>query len=171
MDENIKIQPGDFILFHGPNWFARLIRFGQALRFRGEREKYAYWNHAAIVVDIDSRGHPVIVEAAERVKKGSLWQLYDEHDFVMMNVDVPMSEEDRAQVVEYANAQVGESYDYLQIIGLAFNIIFGTRFSFGDNSAHICSGLVAEALERAGYDFDKDAEGVMPADLAEKFDV
>src|SRR2546430_2214633 len=44
-------RPGDFILTHGNEWTSRLIAFGQGLRFRGPRAKYAYWSHTALVVD------------------------------------------------------------------------------------------------------------------------
>src|SRR5438045_9048603 len=44
-------RPGDFILTHGNEWTSRLIAFGQGLRFRGLRAKYAYWSHTALVVD------------------------------------------------------------------------------------------------------------------------
>ena len=29
------------------------FRFGQRLRFRGEDEKYGWWNHAAVIVSTD----------------------------------------------------------------------------------------------------------------------
>ena len=46
-------QPGDFILVSTDGWSARLIRFGQTLRFYGPDRKYVRWNHAAIIVSTD----------------------------------------------------------------------------------------------------------------------
>jgi hypothetical protein len=43
-------DPGDFILTHGSALYSKLIRFGQALPSRGPDGKYAWWNHAAMVV-------------------------------------------------------------------------------------------------------------------------
>src|SRR5437773_4468430 len=54
-----ELQPGDFILTHGAEFFSQLIRFGQQLRFRGKDNMYTYWNHAAMVVATDG----TIVEA------------------------------------------------------------------------------------------------------------
>jgi hypothetical protein len=41
-------RPGDFIRTHGKAFFSKLIRFGQAIQFRGRDHKYAWWNHAAM---------------------------------------------------------------------------------------------------------------------------
>src|SRR6266404_2914741 len=45
-----EYDPGDFILTHGSAFFSMLIRFGQRLRFRGKNRKFAWWNHAAMIV-------------------------------------------------------------------------------------------------------------------------
>src|SRR5262245_56939346 len=46
-------QPGGFILTHGNAWTSKIIRFGQRLRIHGDDRKYAYWNHAALIVNDD----------------------------------------------------------------------------------------------------------------------
>src|SRR5579871_5849663 len=52
-------QPGDFLLTHAPAWTSRIIRFGEALRYRGANRRFAYWSHAVAVVSADG----AIVEA------------------------------------------------------------------------------------------------------------
>src|SRR5439155_26786019 len=48
-----NLQPDDFILVSTDGWYARLIRFGQSLRFFGPDRTYVRWNHAAIIVSTD----------------------------------------------------------------------------------------------------------------------
>lgn len=158
------------IFFHGPNFFSRLIRFGQALRFRGDRRPYAYWNHVAIVVGRTEGG--VIVEAVSSVQRNRLWKNYNDVDYDIRIVPVPnLSREDRKEMVDFANRQVGDKYDWLEICSIAINCLFGGSISIKFNASHICSGLAGEALERAGFDFGREAADLMPADLAEYFDV
>lgn len=164
------MQEGDLVFFHGPNFFSKLIRFGQALRFRGDRKQYAYWNHVAIVVGKSEDG--MIVEAVRNVQKNALWKNYNSIDYDVRVVPVPgLSKQDRKELVAYAEAQVGDKYDWLEIVSIAINCIFGGSISIKFETAHICSGLAGEALERAGFDFGREAADLMPADLAEYFDV
>ena len=53
------MREGDFLLTHGKYTISRLIRFGQRLRYE---ERYARWNHAALVLSKEGR----IAEALSR---------------------------------------------------------------------------------------------------------
>lgn len=169
----VKYKIGDIVLFHGPNFFSRLIRFGQRLRFHGLDNKYAYWNHVGIIVDFDDQTmEPVIVEAVASVRMGRLFKFYNTQDYDIKIIHIDkLSISERRQAVNYVNSQVGEKYDWVSILSMAFRCLFGGTFSFGNPTAHICSGLVGEALERAGYDFNIDANFLMPADIAKYFDI
>jgi uncharacterized protein YycO len=164
------MREGDLVFFHGPNFFSRLIRFGQGLRFRGDRRKYAYWNHVGVIVEIGENG-PVIVEAVKNVQRNILWENYSELDYVVKIVSPDLNRIDRKEVVEYCERQVGDSYDWVEIVSIGINCIFGGSISIKFSTSHICSGLAGEALERAGFDFGRTAADLMPADLAEYFDV
>jgi uncharacterized protein YycO len=160
-------RSGDFILTHGSHWTSQLIRFGQALRFRGKDRKYAYWNHAALIVGsngeiIEALGPtPGVVE--QNVSK------YTPREYTMVRVKA--SPEDRDEAASFARSCVGEEYGALTITSIALSLITGTRFSFGFEGQMICSGLVARALERTRAIFKKEPSHIMPADLAKAYRV
>ena len=54
--------PGDFILTHGDSFISKVIQFGEGLRIHGDDHKYAWFNHAALVVGHDGE----LVEALGR---------------------------------------------------------------------------------------------------------
>lgn len=158
-------KPGDFILTHGPDWSSALIRVGQRLRFRGEDSKYAYWNHAAQLIDSDLN----LVEAlGGGVEAGNLAKYFGT-DYHLIRIDA--DDGDRQEVVNYAQSCVGAKYGYLTIVSLFFTCITGGKFAFGIDGEHICSGLVARAQERTKAVFNRDPEHVMPADLAKYYRV
>ena len=45
-----KFVPGDFILVSTNGVLARLIRFGQFIRYHGKMRPFSHWNHTAMVV-------------------------------------------------------------------------------------------------------------------------
>ncbi len=156
---------GDFILTHGLEWSSALIRFGQKLRFRGRDEKYAYWNHAALVINADLD----LVEALAGGVEQTNLRKYFGTDYHLVRIDA--SDEDREEVVSYTRSCVSATYGYLTIVSLFFTCLTGGKFSFAIDGQHICSGLVARAQERTHAIFNRDPEHIMPADLAKYYQV
>jgi hypothetical protein len=158
-------EPGDFILTHGLDWASALIRVGQRLRFHGQDSIYAYWNHAAQLIDTDLN----LIEAlGGGVERGNL-EKYFGTDYHLIRIDA--DDEDRAEVVSFARSCVGAKYGYLSIVSLFFTCLTGGKFSFGIEGEHICSGLVARGQERTRAIFNRDPEHIMPADLAKYYRV
>lgn len=159
-------NPGDFILTHTflsknpASWFGLLIRFGQRLRFRGTRRKYAYFNHAAMIVDY--RGE--LVEALGRGVVRSHLSNYKDNEYVIVRPFLGVR--DRDQAIAVAERMVGERYGFLTIISIALTLLTGSKFSFGIDGQSICSGLVARAMEKGDAIFDRSPSHIMPADLA-----
>jgi hypothetical protein len=144
-----------------------LISFGQALRFRGGNRKYAYWNHAALVIGtngeiIEALG-PVPGVVVQNVSK------YAPREYTLVRIKA--SPEDRDEEVNFARACLGEAYGLLTIVSIALSLVTGTRFSFGFDGQMICSGLVARALERTRAIFAREPSHTMPADLAKAYGV
>jgi uncharacterized protein YycO len=158
-------QPGDFILTHQRGWTNTLIRFGQGLRYRGKERTYARYNHAALIVS-DACD---LVEAVGAGVVRSHISGYRKEDYTLVRVWA--YEQDRQQAVDYANYCVGAPYGWFTILSLAWTLLTGGRFSFGVLGSHICSGLVAGALERTGAIWDRPNDSIMPADLARYYDV
>lgn len=167
-DGSVRVTPaapraGDFILTHGDAWTSRLIRFGQRLRYRGARAKYAYWNHTALIVD--DRG--TIIEAlGTGVAQRSVHD-YDGAQYTVVRITA--SDEDRSEAAAFARAVIGAPYGNLTIVSITLSLITGGRFSFAFDGQLICSGLVARALERTTLIFRRDPARIMPAELAEMF--
>lgn len=162
-----EYDPGDFILTHGKTIISQLIRFGQRVRFRGQRRKYAWWNHAAMIVSADGD----LVEAlGAGVERTNLFK-YKGTEYHLVRLNLLATPHDRKQVVRFAEWCRGEEYGYVTVVSIALSLLTGAKFSFGFDGQQICSGLVARALERTDIIFDQSPSHVMPANLAEYFDI
>jgi len=161
-------RPGDFILTHSSGWYGTLIRFGEALRYRGADTVFAHWSHAAIFVDESGE----IIEAlGGGVQKRNI-SVYDETEYVVVHLPEGTSALDRQHAVEFADFCLHDPYGWLTIVSIALCLLTGAKFSFGVDGQQICSALVARCLERIGEIFSEDDPWhLIPADLAKHFDV
>jgi hypothetical protein len=73
--------------------------------------------------------------------------------------------------VAYAEAQVGQAFGYLELIGAALFLLFGWRLRLMRRDHQICSGLVVRALQKGGLLLDLDPDLALPADLAKIYDI
>jgi hypothetical protein len=160
-------QPGDFILVSTDGWSARLIRFGQSLRFFGPDRKYVRWNHAAVIVSRDGD----IVEAMPRGVMLAHLAKYMPKEYAIVNIDALVRAADREEVVAFVRWCIHERYGWLTIVSIALTILTGSKFVFGVAGQSICSGLVARSLERTTAIFQQSSSHIAPADLAKTFDV
>jgi uncharacterized protein YycO len=165
--EATRWTPGDFILTHGDSFYSRLIRFGQRLRIHGEDRKYTYWNHAAMIVGdkgelIEALGKGVVRTHASR---------YREREYTVVNIVA--STEDRTEAVAFAESAADRlsGYGWITIVSVSLTLLTGGKFNFFIDGQFICSGLVAQCLERTNAIFNRDASHMMPADLAKYFQV
>ena len=158
--------PGDFLLTHGDSWTSKLIRFGQAIRYRGPDKAFARWNHAALFVAENGD----IVEALGGGVQRRNVSVYKDTEYHVVRLE-NVGEIDRKQEVDFALACLNESYGFLTIFSIALSLLSGSRFGFGVDGQEICSALVARCLERTGEIFPADPWHLMPADLAKFYDV
>ena len=161
-------MPGDFVLTRGHEWTSFMIRVGERLRFRGADRKFAYWNHAALLTDINGG----IIEAlGSGVKAGNISK-YKPIDYHVVRLD-SVSDEDREHEVAFAKdcVEKQDKYGYVTILSIGLSLLFGGRLGFGIDGQEICSGLVGRALERTGEIFEEDPWHMMPADLAAAYQV
>jgi uncharacterized protein YycO len=153
-------RPGEFILTHQRAWTSRCIQWGQRLRFHGRNRRYTYWNHAALIINakgdlIEALGSGVVLSNIAKYAPG---------EYHVVRVQATAA--DRAQAVAFAQSCLGQQYGRLTILSIALALLTGGRLSFGLDGQHICSGLVARALERIGEIFDRTPSHITPADLA-----
>lgn len=157
--------PGDFILTHANAWTSWLIRVGEALRYHGRRSKYAYWSHAALIVDENGE----LIEAIGSGVQQRNISAYNETEYYVVRIEA--SAEDRAHAVMFARHCLNSSYNYVGLISVALSLLTGTKFAFGVSGQLICSSLVARALERTGEIFEDDPWHITPAALAMHYNV
>jgi len=161
-------KPGDFALTRGHEWTGVMIRIGERLRYRGPNRRFAYWNHAALITD--SNGG--IIEAlGSGVQAGNISK-YTPIDYQVVRLE-NVSDEDREHEVAFAKDCLArnQKYGYLTILSIALSLLFGGRLGFGIDGQEICSGLVGRALERTGEVFAEEPWHMMPADLAQAYQV
>lgn len=164
-EDFVAATPGDFVLTHGNAWTSRMIRFGQRLRIRGNDRKYTRWNHTAMIVGSDG----TIIEALGRGVTQRNLSAYKPTEYHVVRVEA--SESDREQIVGFAKWAMDQPYGYLTIVSIAVSLLTGGKFSFAFEGQHICSGLVARALERSEAIFNRSPSHIMPADLAKYYGV
>ncbi|MDP9479522.1 MAG: hypothetical protein M3R38_28275 [Actinomycetota bacterium] len=159
-----KPEPGDFLLTRGDYWSSKIIRLGQRLRYS---KAHSYYNHAALVID-DQGG---IAEALGDGVVKSYISKYQDSAYYLVKIEA--SEEDREQIVRYADSVLAARYWYgwLTIVSVGLSLLTGGSLVFARASTAICSGFVSDALVRAGYIFPKPSAFMIPADLAEYFDI
>lgn len=149
------MKAGDVVLYHRPTFslFTWLIH-----TFTRSR-----WNHAAIMIS-----DVAVAEAtSEGVRISLVDDTTDRQAFISVKYD---DEEDRLAAIAWAVARTGVRYGYFNAFMCGVNnFLVGWNLAVKKTDAIICSELVAEALERAGFDFGKDSSQVSPGDLAEYF--
>ena len=164
---------GDYMLVSAGVWKAgkrgpvplvsRMIQIGQRLRFRGERARYARWNHAVWV----SSGN--LIEALGRGVSVSPYDKYRDVEFHLVHSNLNDVERSDADVFARYEVEHHARYGVLTIGSIALSLLTGMKFSFGIPGTVICSGLVAAAL--AAPEWREDPSHVMPANLAEYADI
>ena len=162
-----NLQAGDFILTHENDLFGRLIQFAQAIRYHGADRKYTWWNHAALIVDEQGS----LIEALSQGVSQTNISHYTPAEYHLVRLGSTANDEDRAEAVRFARSAVGDTYGWLTIINITLRLLTGGKLAFVIDGQFICSGLVARAMERTRAVFDRNTEGIMPADLAKYYQV
>lgn len=160
-----EIKRGEIILTHSEFWSGKLIRFGQRLKFRGDRRTFAFYNHCAIARDNDG----TIVEALGHGVESNMIGKYQNTGYIVIHTGVGIW--DNAQIDKFLRSVIKAhaKYGRLEILSLGLTLITPSWIIFGHPGTFICSGLVAEAMTRAGITWPISPAWMMPADIAEKF--
>ena len=161
------MKAGDILLFHHGTSLADFKADPMGTLFVAliHFSTHSKWNHAALATSLTE----YIEATAQGVRRSKIGSSSDQVQVVPVMFD---DEEDRLTAVAWAAAREGERYGYLNAVMCGLNnIIVGLGFVIKRTDAIICSELVAEALERAGYDFGTDSALVAPGDLASAFGV
>ena len=160
-----KYVPGDFILVSTKGVLAKLIRFGQFLRYHGKMKPYAHWNHSAMIIDEDGS----IVEAIGRGVVVDNISSYKDVEYYY--VSTKLNKQSRDQATAACKSFIKDKYGWLTILSITLELTTGIKFQFSSSNTMICSAVVAQSLWAAGYIFDKNTYQMMPADLSSAFNI
>lgn len=150
-------RPGDYGVVKTNGIVAKLIRLGTLSR----------WNHAVICIEGD-----LLVEARP---VGVSFGKASSYEHIAWNQHESITDEQRAEIVDYAVAQIGKPYGFLDIFTIFLRIV-GLRVppvklwnKLSKREGFICSELVAEAYDKASFTLiNKPLNLVTPGDLAER---
>lgn len=168
------IEPGDVVLTHADGFIHGLIRFGQRLIFKGDRRKFAYWNHAAIVHKVDRSTKPSTAYIAEALGQGVILSdlnKYKDTEFVLIELNPTYIDRLETQNFVQDVLDKREKYNYLEILSIALTLLIPLPIQFGSPGTAICSGLVANALTRAGVIWPCAPDYAYPATIAQYYNI
>jgi hypothetical protein len=96
---------------------------------------------------------------------------YEKDDYVVVRPEVVAH--DQEQVLRFARSVLDEKhgYGFVTFLGLALYCLTGAQLCIQQAGTSICSGFVCDALTRAGFIWRRPPFAMMPADLAQTFDV
>jgi len=157
--------PGDFILVSTKGVLAKLIRFGQFIRYHGKMKPFSRWNHAAMIIGEDG----TIVEA---VGRGVITSNISEYvDVEYYYVTTKLNKQSRDQTVSACKSFIKDKYGFFTIVSITLDLITGIKLQFTNSNTMICSAVVAQSLWAGGVIFDRNPYQMMPADLAASFNI
>jgi len=146
------LKKGDILLIEGNS------RISSAIKYLTQ----STWSHAALYVGNRLMSEPVLVEADinEGVRTVPLSMYSNAHTRICRPVG--LTDEDITAVIDYALAQVGDTYDLKNILDLARYLISSPpvpghlkrrllALGSGDPTKTICSSMIAQAFQSVRY--------------------
>src|SRR2546430_16440147 len=91
----------------------------------GKDRPYTYWNHSALIVSADF----ALVEALGPGIRRNTLAAYRGTQNTVVHIDA--SDEDRREIVAFAEHWVGGQYEWATIVSITLSLITGRKVSFG----------------------------------------
>lgn len=158
-------ESGDVLVFHTPTPIRTIWTPSLWLPFLIHLTTRSRWNHAALSIGTDDAGETMMIEATARgVAVNPTSSRQDE----MRVVRLAYEHNDKEEVLAFAAGRVGWRYGFFNAFMCGLRHVFPGAVQIKIGNQVICSELVAEALERAAFDWGKDTALVSPGDLAER---
>jgi hypothetical protein len=173
------LSAGDVLLFHrktnAENF--RNDPFGTVMCALIHLTTRSKWNHAALDIGdgmmVEATNGGVVVNpvrSSDEITRAS-GRPWPWHGCRAPNCDVIYEGNDLEEVLAWSTGRVGWKYGTLNAFWCGLRNVLPGVAHIKHGRTIICSELVAEALARAGHDFQKDYALVSPGDLAEHFGV
>lgn len=168
-----QIRAGDVVLVYGQDLISVSIAVGTILRY-GAGTPYAEWTHAALVYEAPSQD-PDTIRIVEATQASGVHTAFlskytaGKHKIVHTHV----GRHDWEQVRDFLDRVLvaRERYDLVAYLGLTLYALTGTRLCLQEAGTATCSGLVCDALTRAGFTWSRPPYACTPADIAADLDV
>jgi hypothetical protein len=166
-----QIHRGDVVLVDGfgQGWVSASIALGARLRY-GLNSPHVHWSHVALVYDApDGTDAPLesirIVEAT--AARGVHLAFLSKYEGRIKIVNTGIGGEDFAQVREFLDdvLTARTSYGRLTYVGLTLYAVTGSKLCLQTAGTATCSGLVCDALTRAGFIWKRPPFACTPADI------
>jgi uncharacterized protein YycO len=179
------VSAGDVLLFSRKTSRANFRRdpFGTVMCALIHLTTRSRYNHAALdigdglMVEATNRGVVVSpIESADEIHHIyalELESIFDKPQLCSGDGFCPITYlgNDKEEVLAWAAGRVGWKYGYGNAFWCGLRNLFPGLAHIKHGKTIICSELVADALQRAGHDWQKDPALVSPGDLAEHFGV
>ena len=163
---SVAISNGDVILVDRKTqgWISWSVKFGEKLRY-GFLDPDTQYSHAAIVYDA---AEPVTIVEATALSGVQLAYLskYKKSEYVVVPTNV--TKQDFIHVRKYLDSVLKEraTYDFSTVAGLSLYAATGSKLCIQRAGSVTCSGLVCEALTRAGIVWARPPYACTPADIS-----
>lgn len=171
-------EAGDYVLVSAGRWKqdrrgrdrrghvpigSRLIQIGQGLRFRGDKKRFAHWNHAAWVSDGE------LIEVRRGKVRATPFETYRDIEFTLVHSNLTEDQrKDAEKFVRWA-LTTEKKFAWLGLASVILSLLTAMKVSFGTPGTMFCSGLVAAAL--GTYEWRDQPALVLPAHLAKYADI
>ena len=160
-----NFKPGDFFLVETKGAAAKIIRFGQWLRYHGKMKPFSHWNHTGII--INSNGDTIEAKPTN-VSQGNIKDYVDCPVYI---ISTKLNNQSAQQVEAAAKSFLNDKYGWLTIGSIVLQLLTGIKVQLSFANSVVCSGLVAQSLWAGGVIFNENPFQMMPADLAAAFNV
>jgi hypothetical protein len=162
----VPLRNGDVVLVKSlPGALTSLsIRLGE-WRHYGVSSPHAQWTHCAMVYDVSNQDAIVIIEATGR---GGVHTVFlDKYAARAEVVHTQVDGKDWDEVKRFLDSVLAEreSYGWVTWFGLLLYDLTGTQVCLQRAGTLICSGLVCDALTRAGFVWRRPPFACTPADI------
>lgn len=164
----MALRNGDVVLLDrlSQGWISVSIKLGSKLRY-GFANSNARFTHAVMVYDADGRTDPRIIEATA-ASGVQLSYLSKYAGAQQETIHTDLRPDDWLQVKDYLDDVLEKrtKYGFVTYAGLTLYALTGTSITVQQAGTAICSGLVCEALTRAGWIWRRPPYACSPADIS-----
>lgn len=164
-----RTRKGDVVLVDGfaNGLMSASIRLGNTLRY-GLGNPYARWTHVALVYDARHQNEAGIEIVEATAASGVILAFLSKYRGRHTIVHTGVRDNDWKEVKEFVDSvlEARETYGFVTWAGLTLYAVTGTKLCLEEAGTATCSGLVCDALTRAGFVWSRPPYACTPADIA-----